>query len=175
MHRRIGTHLLTLTLAVGLVSIAAACTTTTAEPGGGSSTRTDGGSSSGGGSTDDKDDKNDDDDDANGKDCSKETTMASCANCCGYNEQIEAVLDEADSVYVACACEDTCGAACGDFCTDQSQEPSEACFTCLDSQSVISTCGPKAEEICEKNDSCVEFFECEEQSGCSAKEEPDAG
>lgn len=174
MHRRIGTRLLTITLAFGLVSIAAACTTTTAEPGTGSSKRTDGGTSSSGGSSEDDDDDGDDDPSTE-KECSKETTALSCATCCGYNQQIEDILMEADEVYVTCACTAQCQAACGDFCTDPEQEPSTACITCLDSEPVMTECGPKADEICDKDDACVKFFECEEQAGCSAKDQPDAG
>ncbi|MBX3207238.1 MAG: hypothetical protein KF764_19480 [Labilithrix sp.] len=175
MHRRIGTSIITLTLAAGLVSIVAACTATTVEPSDGSSTKKDSGTPSSSGSSGNDKTPGDDDDDDTTKDCSKETTAATCATCCGYNQQIEDILDESDGIYIACACEDKCKTACGDFCTNQQQEPSEACMTCLDSQAVITECGPKAEEPCTNSDACTAFFDCEEKSSCSQKSQPDGG
>jgi hypothetical protein len=178
MHR-ITVRISTLLLAAGLVAIAAACTTTTAEPeGSGSSTnKKDSGKTSSEDSDDEDDSKVDSgsskDDDT--KNCSSETTAETCVTCCGYDQAVDDKFAEADEAYIQCACEGTCGASCGSFCTDPQAEPTTACIDCLDSQAIQTSCGPKADEICEKDTACKAFLACEEASGCLDKPMPDAG
>jgi hypothetical protein len=181
MHRRITARISSLLLAASLIAIAAACSSSTAEPTSGNSTgKKDSGKSSSTSSDDENDNSKKDssestDDDTDPKNCSGETTAQACVTCCGYNDAIDNVFAQSDETYIQCACEGTCGSSCGTFCTDPNAEPSDQCIDCLNSQSIQDSCGPKAEEVCNKDAACKAYLACEDQSGCLDKPMPDGG